>query len=65
MNISKNKIEILLARQQITKKELANKMGISTTGLREALKKGRANPVTVGKMAKAFEVEIEDIIVTT
>lgn len=62
MKINKTKIEILLAKQILPKKEFANKCGVSRQNLSTILRRGTCEPKTVGKIAMALGVDPVDII---
>lgn len=63
MYIDKNKVNLEMARQKITYKELANRMGIHETVPYHLLKAGRdLSPKTVGKIATALNVDPVEIV---
>ena len=62
MNISREKIEIQLARLQLSQKECAERMGISASGLRVAIHRGRTTPRSAGRLAAALGVQVEYIL---
>lgn len=57
------KLEIAMAEQGIIYKDLCQKAGISETGLRK-IRTGERNPkpATIGKIANALNVGVQDII---
>ena len=61
MNISKEKINILLAETGLTQTELAARAQISRTGLSGIIAKGMCRPVTAGKIANAFGVSVKEL----
>lgn len=62
MNISATKIETILAERGVTKVTLANKAGISRQNISTIIRRGSAEPKTVGKLAAALGVDVADII---
>lgn len=61
MKINSNKIKLILAKKQLTYKELSNMTGLSKTTLTN-LSKGSCSHITIGKLAKALEVPVQDLI---
>lgn len=66
MKISKNNLEIAMAKSCITLKALSLKSGIRQETIAR-IKKGvqDATPATVGKIAKALGVDVEELIENT
>ncbi|MFR8011264.1 MAG: helix-turn-helix transcriptional regulator [Clostridia bacterium] len=62
MNISRDKIELLQAKQGWTVKELAKKAGISYQTLCTLKGRGGCLPKTAFKLAKALGVDVSEII---
>lgn len=56
------KIKILMANMNLNNKQLAEKMGVSRQWLGVVLKRGYATFDYVNKLAKALEVEVENIV---
>lgn len=63
MKVNIYKIKVLMAEKGIGNKQLSEMAGISTPGLGGIFRKGKAAPVTVGKLAKALGVPVEEITV--
>lgn len=65
MKISKTTLEVAMAESCITLKELSKKSGIRQETITR-IKNGfqNANPSTVGKIAKALNVKVEELIET-
>lgn len=63
MKVNIYKIKVLMAEKGIGNKQLSEMAGISTPGLGCIFRKGKAAPVTVGKLAKALGVPVEEITV--
>lgn len=63
MQLSRNKIDLLMAKQQITTEALAERYGASRTRIQVIFNSASVTPRTVGKLAAALGVEPEDIIV--
>lgn len=63
MKIDKMKVDIAMANKGFSAKELSEKCGISQITITR-LKKGvqKARPETVGKIAKALDVQVENLI---
>lgn len=62
MKISQKKIEILRAENGIKVKDLSLKAGVSIVTLQRIAKKQEADAITVGKIAKALNVPVIDLI---
>ena len=65
MNISKSKLEIAIANARISNKELSKLSGIRQETIARIKKNGNANPLTIGRLAKALDVRVEELIETT
>ena len=64
MKIDKRKFDLALANAAYTLKELANKSGIAEVTICRITKgKQKARLSTIGKLAKALNVRVEEIIV--
>ena len=63
MRISNDKLMIALANEGMLLKELAQKAGITMEALRN-IRKGKSipKPATVGKIARALNVNVQEII---
>ena len=61
MELNRDTIMIKMAELQISRRQLAERAGMSYGVLCEALSRGDASPVTVGKIAQGLEVEVEKI----
>lgn len=62
MRINKNALDIIVAERCLQYKEVAEKAGISTNCIYGATK-NNVTPITVGKIAKALDVPVQDIII--
>ena len=62
MQISKDKINIELARQGLTMAELAEKTGYSRARVNAILNSINILPRTAGKIARALGVDVEEIL---
>lgn len=62
MELSTTKILVLLARTGKSKKDLATLSGLSQQTITTILKNGRCKPESAGKIAKAFSVDVTEII---
>lgn len=63
MQLSRNKIDVLMAKEQLTAEGLAKRYGVSRNRIRVILNSANVTPRTVGKLAAALNVPVEDIIV--
>lgn len=62
MKINKQKLQIALATACMTTKELVGKSGLSKATTMNALTGKKVKPVTIGKIAKALDVQVTDLI---
>lgn len=62
MNISADKIEMLLAENGWTRKDLAEKSGICRQNISIIVRRGTCAPKTAGKLAAGLGVPIADIL---
>lgn len=62
MKISKEKIEVEMARQELSYVALCERGNISRLGVRYALRKGECTVAYAGSIAKALGVPVERII---
>jgi len=62
MIIEKSKLEILMAKKELRSGDLIKSAGISMDTLNRARKNRHLQPFTVGKIAKALDVSIEDLV---
>lgn len=62
MKISKKKLNIILARKQITTIGLARSYGVSRTRMVSILKLEQLTPVCAGRLAKALDVDVTEIL---
>lgn len=62
MNISREKIELLMANKGLTASELATLSGISRQSFSTVKLRGTCTPATAGKIAKGLCVDPADII---
>ncbi len=63
MKIDKMKIDVTMAKKGYSAKELSEKCGVSQVTIAR-LKRGvqEARPATIGKIAKALNVDVTEII---
>ena len=63
MRINKEKLELALAKEMMDCKELSERVGITQESISK-IRAGKQNPrpATVGKIANALNVSVEDII---
>ena len=63
LNLDPEAIAILLARRGMLRKEMCKLAGITDANFSSMLKKGHATPILVGRIAKALDVDVTDIII--
>lgn len=63
MRIDKQKIEILMAEKQMTKSAIRKLCGLPESTMTTIFKRGTAQPVSIGKIARALDVPVREIIV--
>lgn len=62
MRINNKKLEIAMANMCIDRLQLAEKTGLKYPTIRRATQKDGTRPSTIGKLAKALRVEVEDLL---
>lgn len=62
MQLNPEKIEILLARNGFTLTKLSEKSGVPRSHISTVIRRGTAEPVTVGKLAAGLGVSVEEIM---
>lgn len=62
MKISREKINICMARKQMTVKKLADNYGVSRNRINVLLNQKEVSVVSAGRMAKALGVDVTEII---
>lgn len=62
MRISKHKIKILMAKQELTTKALAEKMNAQANNLSTILMRETCRPETAARIANALGVQLEEIV---
>lgn len=62
MKIDANSININMARSCLSLSELSEISGLKISTIQGALKRCSARPATVGKIARALGVDVENII---
>ena len=60
MKLNREKLDLLRAKNLLTLQQLAKLAGVSTATL---VKSGNPGVVTIGRIAKALNVDVEEIIV--
>lgn len=61
MKLDNEKILLILARRMQSKAVLAEKANLSRQTVTKVLKTGKCKPETIGKIAKALNVDVADI----
>ena len=62
MTINTKCIETMMAERGLTKKALAKSCGISAQNVSTIIRRGTAEPKTVGKLAQGLGIPVADII---
>ena len=62
MKISRDKIELAMARAQIDRDEMARKAGLLPASITNALSRGSCKPSTAGRLAAALGVDVTEIL---
>lgn len=62
MQLNRSKIDVLMARKQMTNDDLAEEYGASRSRIQIILNSANVTPRTVGRLAEALGVDPEDII---
>ena len=64
MRISRDKINICMARKKMTVQALANAYGVSRTRINVLLNQREVSTVSAGKLADALGVDVTEILET-
>lgn len=62
MKLSKNKINIAMARKQMTVQQLAEAYGVSRNRINILLNQREVSTVSAGRMAQALGVDVTEIL---
>ena len=62
MKVKTQRIEILVAEQGMTLTQLAKQSGIARQNLSTIIRRGTAEPKTVGKLAKGLGVDVTELL---
>lgn len=62
MVLSKNKIEIILARKKMSRTQMAKTAGVSRNRIYVILKSRNVTPAVVGRIAEALDVDVTEIL---
>lgn len=62
MKLNVRNIEIKMAEQGLTQTALATNCGMCATVISRAVKRGTADPKTVGKLARGLGVPVAEVI---
>lgn len=66
LKLSPEKLQLAMANRCMTITELSNLSSVSRVALTRCItQKSNAKPITIGKIAKALEVPVEELIETT
>ena len=62
MKLDVLKVKLILARKELNQTDLAKKCGMRRQALNEIFERGSCTLKTLGKIAKALEVDVTEII---
>lgn len=62
MNLNPERIEVLLAQNGFTLTKLSERCGVPRSHISTVIRRGTAEPITVGKLAAGLGVTVEEII---
>ena len=62
MQLSKNKINVAIAKEQITITKLAERYGVSRSRMNLILNSREVTPVCAGRLAKALTVDVTELL---
>lgn len=62
MKINKSKLEIAMARSELNRNTLAEKADMPVPTVCNVLTRGTCKPATAGKIAKALNVDVTEIL---
>ena len=62
MQLSKNKINVAIAKEQITLTKLAERYGVSRSRMNLILNSREVTPVCAGRLAKALNVDVTELL---
>lgn len=62
MNLNKSYIKLCMTEKNLNNGTLAELMGVSRQWLGVVLQRGYAKPKIINKLAKALEVEVQEIV---
>ena len=62
MQLSKNKINVAIAKEQITITKLAERYGVSRSRMNLILNSREVTPVCAGRLAKALNVAVTELL---
>lgn len=63
MKLNRKKIFIFMAEQELTQVELSRKADITSSVISKILACGRCHLKTAGKIAKALDIPVEEIVI--
>lgn len=62
MTINDEKLMLAMAKKAVTKVQLAERAGMSRNRLNVVLNSKKVTPVTIGRIAKALDVDVTEIM---
>lgn len=62
MQLSKNKINVAIAKEQLTITKLAERYGVSRSRMNLILNSREVTPVCAGRLARALKVDVTELL---
>lgn len=62
MKVDKRKLDIAMARAQLSREDLAKKAGMPIPTLCNVMQRKNCRPVTIGRISSALGVDVTEII---
>lgn len=62
MKISKEKMELIMARNALTLREISKRSGISSQNISTIRMRGQCLPITAAKLANGLGVDVTEIL---
>lgn len=62
MFLNRNKLNILMAKKELSVAKLAQLYGVSRSRMNVIINSRNLSPATVGRLAKALNVNVEDLL---
>lgn len=62
MRIDAEKVEILMAEQGLSQKELGERCGMKRQNIGSVIRRGKAEPKTIGRLAAGLGVPVAELV---